>query len=320
MVKTLRITTFLIAAAAVALVIFLAAKGLASDKEIEKFLASPGIAAQLQAGEAGKAAEIGQETPLLRQAKAFALRINPPPPPSVAQPSPRQEIRPKAVVSAKFKLMGTSYYPGDENSSWALIDEVGKGWHWVRQGEKIGYLVVEKIGDGVVLIRDEENTYELAAEREQKPDYVESFSGNIARERTIPAWQGKESAVTEAISTDRTRDIGTENAQPQTEPEITKEQVQENINWLKQIQENPEALGMTAEEANELGDLGEFLKSFETELQTAEPNSPAKPNEPNIVSEPDLPKAEDANEGQDQGPQAPDNPTPRRPGRIERRR
>jgi len=293
---------FLIALAALGLIIFIAAKGIASDKDIEKFLAAPGIAEQLQAGSAGgEASNLEQDTPLIRQAKQLALRINPPPPPQPVRVEPPPDApRPKATITAKFTLVGTSYHTGDEENSWALINEVGKGWHWAKQGEKIGYLVVERIGDGVVLIRDEGSTYELVAERQQKPDYVKSFTGIITSEKTIPAWQGKEGTVTEAVSEDKTSVSSTENTQPvPTEsPKPTKEQVQENINWLKQIQENPESLGMTAEEAKELGDLGDMLKTLETELKTVEPN------EPNVAVEPNSVKIKDVNSSGRSPPQS----------------
>jgi hypothetical protein len=299
MVKTLRITTLLIAIVALALIIFIAAKGIASDKDMEKFLAAPGIAEQLQASSTGnKAPDIERDTLLVRQAKQFALRINPPPPPAPVRVEPPPEAqRPKAAITAKFTLVGTSYHTGDEKNSWALINEVGKGWHWVKQGSKVGYLTIERIGDGIVLIRDGSSTYELVAERQQKPDYVKSFTGEL--DKTTVAWRGTKNTVTEAISQEQEQSpvSSTENAQPvpTEEPKVTKEQVQENINWIKQMQENPESLGMTAEEAKELGGLGDMLKTLETELKTVESNAP-EANEPNAAAEPNSVKIKDANE------------------------
>ena len=333
----------MIAVAALGIIIFIAAKGIASDKGIEEFLAAPGIAEQL-AGSAGKGAVIEQDTPLIRQAKAFSLRINPPPPPAPVvktEPTP-EEIRPQATITAKFTLVGTSYYAGNEKDSWALINEVGKGWHWVKEGEKIGYLVIEKIGMGAVLIRDGSKTYELTAESQQKPDYVTSFTGAV-ESKAIPAWQGKEivQPETEAALTDQNSVSSTENVQPEPnlEHQPTKEEVQDNIDWLKQIQENPEKLGVTPEEANELKDLGEILKSFETQIPEANepnaadksnsPNAVDKPKEPNAVDKPSPTKAPDANEKQTpkinrpvpkrQEPNQPENNSgPREPRRIRR--
>ncbi len=313
MVKTLRITTILVALAVFGIIISIAVKGIASDEAIEKFLTTPGVAEQLQAGSAGlKPSDDSQETPLIRQARAFALRIDPPPPPKPVVPrdkSPRSKPnrRPQTPVSAKFTLIGTSCHTGDEEDSWALINEVGKGWHWVRQGEKAGHLIVEKIGDGVVLIRDGSKTYELAAEREERIDYVKSFTGTVALDKTIPAWQSAERAVTKVESSQQTDVSSTENesVEPQKSLEDAKKELEENAEWIRQLQENPESLGMTDEEAKELEGLGEMLKSLETEIEAIEAIESNEPNaadksgsteaEPNSTENSNAAKTEDAN-------------------------
>jgi hypothetical protein len=267
MIKTLRITSILIAAAALWFIILIAARGVASDKGIEKLLSSPGAAEQLQVTYAGKkTSETDRQTPLIIQAKEFALRLDPPPPPPPpVQSSPSPAVRrPQATVSAKFTLIGTSYHVGDESNSWALIDEVGKGWHWVKLGGVVGHLKIEKIGDGIVLIRDGDSTYELTAERKQKPDYVKSYTGTDPNNRVSGIWQGSGQSANQASST--------ENAQISEGPAVTEEQIKSNIEWLKQLQNNPESLGITAEEAKELGDLGDMLNSLEAELKSSEPN------------------------------------------------
>ena len=293
MVKTLKITTMLVAVLALVFIIFIAAKGIASDKDIEKFLKTPGVAEQLRAGSAGnKPIDTDQDTPLLRQAKALALRINPPPPPAPAPVQLQPEsVRPKVEVSAKFTLVGTSFYPGDVANSWALINEVGKGWHWARQGEKVGHLMVEKIGDGIVLIRDGSETYELTAERKQKPDYVKSYTGPADANKTVAPWRSIEKPAALPESKEQIPVSSTENTQtiPPPEPKVTKEDIQENINWMKQLQEDPESLGMTTEEAKELEGLGEVLNSLETELKNIDLN------EPNTVNGLGSTQIEDAN-------------------------
>lgn len=267
MIKTLRITSILIAATALWFIILIAARGVASDKGIEKLLSTPGAAEQLQATYAGKrTSETDRQTPLVIQAKEFALRINPPPPPPPpVQSSPSPGVRrPQAPVSAKFTLIGTSYHIENESNSWALIDEVGKGWHWVKLGGMVGHLKIERIGDGVVLIRDGDSTYELIAERKQKPDYVKSYTGIDPNNRTSGVWQGSGKSTNQASST--------ENAQISEDPAVTEEQIKSNIEWLKQLQNNPESLGITAEEAKEIGDLGDMLNSLEAGLESSEPN------------------------------------------------
>ena len=177
----MRITGFLAAAITLGLLIFISARSMAANDKVESLLKIPGAAEQFQANLAGKRDTSGEEeTPLLKQAKAFALRINPPPPPAPVIKAPTPDApRPQATITAKFKLIGTSYHIGDANDSWALIDEVGKGLHWVKQGGKVGYLTIEKIGDGGVLINDNGKTYELTADRVKRPDFVKSYTGKL---------------------------------------------------------------------------------------------------------------------------------------------
>ena len=301
MIRILRIISILIAVAALGFIIF-AVAGAASGGKIDELLSTPGVAEQLQTSYAGKkTSEPDRETPLIRQAKDFALRIDPPPPPTPVVPiqSPDEPPRPKVAVSAQFTLVGTSYYAGDDANSWALINEVGKGFHWVRLGETVGHLKIEKIGNGVVLIRDGSNTYELTAERTQKTDYVQSYTGTGLSDSASDVWQGSGKAIPET----QTAVSNTENAQT-PEPTVsmpTESDIKANIEWIKQLKENPESLGMTAEEAKELEGLGDMLKTLETELQQSDMNAVDKP-EPNatVKNEPskDANSTTNANENQ----------------------
>jgi hypothetical protein len=125
MIKKMRITGFLVAALTLGLLIFISARSMGANDKVESLLKIPGAAEQFQANLAGKKDTSGeQETPLIKQAKAFALRINPPPPPApvIKAPLAPDTPRPQATITAKFKLIGTSYHIGDSNDSWALID------------------------------------------------------------------------------------------------------------------------------------------------------------------------------------------------------
>jgi hypothetical protein len=274
MIKTLRITSFLAAITALGFFVFIAARGMAANENVENLLKLPGVAEQFQAGQ--KPASGEAETPLMKQAKAFALRINPPPPPAPPRPAPSAPSapRPQATVSAKFKLIGTSYHFGDEAGSLALIDEVGKGLHWVKQGGKVGHLIIEKIGDGKVLINDNGKTYELLAERQERPDLVKSYSGTIAEDKPIILWDLSEKPAAQAES-DVLSDDTVETFVQEQDPEELRRQTQENIEWLRQLQQDPNSLGMTDEEARELSGLGEILKSLESELEQLDANSAA---------------------------------------------
>jgi hypothetical protein len=278
----MRITSFVAAAIMLGLLIFISARSMAANDKVENLLKIPGAAEQFQANLAGKKDTSGeQETPLIKQAKEFALRINPPPPPApVIKAPPPDAPRPQVAISAKFKLIGTSYHIGDSNDSWALIDEVGKGLHWVKQGGKVGYLIVEKIGDGAVLINDNGKTYELTADRAKKPDLVKSYTGKLDNDKPVivltPLVQPHPPQGPNSVA-------GPNSVQPQPppvvelSPEEQRKQAQENIEWLKKIQQDPNAVGMTPQEANQLGGLGDILKTLEKQAQqgvAADGNSP----------------------------------------------
>jgi hypothetical protein len=49
-----------------------------------------------------------------------------------------------------------------------LIDEPGKGLHWVRQSGKVGHLIIEQVKDGAVLIRDGQRTFEQTVPEKPK--------------------------------------------------------------------------------------------------------------------------------------------------------
>ncbi|MCD4831609.1 MAG: hypothetical protein K8R02_07375 [Anaerohalosphaeraceae bacterium] len=272
MIKTLRITSILVGLAALGFVAFIASQGMQTDESIEEFLSSPGIAEQMKGSSTTKTADSGQDSPLIRQAKAFALRINPPPPPVAKTPrpttprTPKKPPRPKvAAVTANFTLLGTSSHLDDENESWALINEVGKGVRWVKQGQSIGHLMIEGIGSGVVLINDRGNTYELAVKRETKPDYVKSYSGQLPEKSPDRSWQT--GSVREVVSS--VIEPAVPPAAPSAAPPSA-ENVKENIEWLKRLQADPAMAELSGDDANSLGGFGEILKSLEKDLKNIE--------------------------------------------------
>jgi len=107
MIKTLRITSVFVALAAIAFIIFIAVTGLSADEKVEKLLKTPGLAKRLQAGSATPKEQQEQKSALVRQAKAFALRIDPPPVAKVAETRKTKttSIRPKVAVSAQFEVI-----------------------------------------------------------------------------------------------------------------------------------------------------------------------------------------------------------------------
>lgn len=177
MTKALRITSVVVAVAAVLLVATPVIFSPGMDEQTKSWLDSPSVLESVNKAASVEAA--GTISPLVQQAKSFAAYLNPPPPPR-PHPSPSQSsqpaIRPQSPVSSKFSLIATSYYPLRPDMSLALIDEPGEGLRWVRQSSKIGYLIVEEIKDGAVVIRDGARTYEIEPKRTPRRSLIKGES------------------------------------------------------------------------------------------------------------------------------------------------
>lgn len=135
--------------------------------------------------------DLHRESPLVQQAQAFALYLNPAP---ASSSSPHRErvfqvadtpggATPSAIgrqplsPSPKFELHGISYYRADPNRSMALICEPGGNRRWVRQGDLLGHAVVERIDTGCLVCREGERmetvtlaSKETIAQFAQEPD------------------------------------------------------------------------------------------------------------------------------------------------------
>jgi hypothetical protein len=259
MIKTLRITIIITAIIAVFFFVISAAFGLRRDKEKEAFLAKPTATEIFKKNAVRPAGQL--ESPLLKQAQAFALRINPPKPVEAEQTP--VEVR-KAVEAPKFRLLGTSYLAQEPNRSMALIDEPGKGIHWVSPSDKIDYLTVTRVEDGKVAYTDGKKDMEMLAEKPAEIPGIVVISGPM---------------------------IDSQRPEPYRQPQqkmTSQDEVKSNIEFIKQIMaEAKEARGtsqssehgISAEEANELQGLGEFLKQLEEEQKQNEAN--AVQTEPN---------------------------------------
>ena len=276
MIKTLRITIIVTAIVAGLFFILSAMFGLRRDKDKEAFLANPSITATIKKGTV-KRDTSEQDVPLIKQAQGFALRINPPAPPKVEA----HVEATKPVETPKFRLLGTSYYPDDPSRSMALIDEPGKGMHWVVPSDKVGHLVIIQITDGKIGYTDGQKNMEMLIEKPQTSQQINVISVNgeaVTAPATTPTVEsaGETSAAAQAATV--------EPAQPDTA--ATPEQIKENAEFIKQLMKDPNSLGVNPEEANELKGLGEFLKQLEQEQAAAEANQPKA--EPNVPQEPNV--------------------------------
>ena len=187
MIKTLRITGIIVAVLAAFFIVLPAVLGVRSDEQAEQFLNSAGAIEKFNEARGDKAKDSeSQASPLVKQAEAFALYLNPPPESekATAPRNTRAPLRPR-TVSTKFKLIGTSFYASHPEMSLALIDEPGKGLHWVRQSGKVGHLIIEQIKDGLVVVRDDKRTFELTPERTEKRSILKRTPPGTAGSKSI---------------------------------------------------------------------------------------------------------------------------------------
>ena len=171
MIKTLRITSVIAAILAAGFVAFAVVYGFRSDEDIEKFLNSPSIIDQYRRAGGSKGPKDPQNSPLVVQALAFANYINPPPVRVTAkpEPGPQPPVGPTSPPRPdppppppKFNVVATSFCESRPEMSLVLINEPGKGAHWVREGAKIMHLTIERIKEGAILVNGGDKTYPMA--------------------------------------------------------------------------------------------------------------------------------------------------------------
>jgi hypothetical protein len=306
MTKTLRITTITAALLAAGFLVFSAVFGARGDKAVEEFLKSPGAIEKFQRTQVDEGTD--QISPLVKQAQAFALYLNPPPPkqPAISRPSRVQQQPPRpTVTSPKFKLLGTSFYASHPDLSLALIDEVGKGIHWVRRLGRVGHLVIEQIKDGLVVIKDGSRTFEVTmVERSKKVNLVKSSTlDETDAEAALLQAAGQAMAVPPAPDEDEAAgQIGSEESAESMAEDDTA--LDELVRELKAIQaagqaetEDDEAdvaldkfietLRISAKEAERLNNLGRELQNG-----GAEPNIVDDHNNTKIERKPRPPRRE----------------------------
>jgi len=173
MIKTLRITTIVTAILAGLLFVFPVFFGVRADEEAEQFLNSPGVVEKHKQASGDKHnGDDSQSSPLVKQAEAFALYLNPAPEPTRTVPARQQPIvAPKPIRAyAKFSLIGTVVHATKPEESLAFISEPGKGLLWVRPGSKVGHVTVEQIADGLIVCRDEQGSSEQISAQPRQPE------------------------------------------------------------------------------------------------------------------------------------------------------
>jgi hypothetical protein len=169
MINTLRITSVVAVLLAGVFFIFPVVCGVRSNQRVDALIAAPGVREKFENAADSKAKSTeNRASPLVQQAEAFALYLNPP-----KSKAPALRLGPKTAsltrimppTTPKFKVLGTSYCPNNPKMSLVLIDEPGTGLHWVRQSSKVGHLLVEEVKDGLVVVKSGQEKFELAIEK-----------------------------------------------------------------------------------------------------------------------------------------------------------
>ncbi len=280
--------------------VFPAVSGVRSDYKIEQFLNSAGVVEKFNKAKGNKAkGSEGQISPLVKQADAFALYLNPPRKPKIRPGVIRRSAKPAApkpkTVSAKFKLVGTCYYALRPDMSLALIDEPGKGLRWVKQSSEVGHLIIEQIKDSLVVVRDGKKTFELVPERPPKRSLLKGTAGNSpagpgpraqASVKAPPIIDEEKTALMEKLVSEL-KTMQTDTESDKTDSERSGEEAALMEKFISQFK----AMRISGEEAKRLGHLGRKLKDVGTDTNhpslppagrdkkdanSPEPNSPKK--------------------------------------------
>jgi hypothetical protein len=289
MAKTLRITSIIAAAVAVAIFVFPAVFGGRIDPEVKKFLDAPGIVEKFKEARGAQNAEAqNQVPPLVTQAQAFALYLNPPPPPEPTPPSAdviqAEAPRPK-MVTPKFKLIGTSFYALHPEMSLALIDEPGKGLRWVRQASQIEHLVIDKVEDGKIVVRDGQRTEELVAERPPVISLIKSKTPVADEEPQPPvetavasetAETAEDSAEAQAEMQRLLDEIAAMEKEAESDKADSNESDKEAAAATKKLLSKLQSMSVSKEEANNLENLGQQLKEDRKEPNRTPSGPPAR--------------------------------------------
>jgi hypothetical protein len=130
-------------------------------------------------------------TPLVEQAEAFALRLNPPKPP-VRMETPVPVVTAPPVPrppspTPQFKLLAISHYRSHPEMSLAMIWDAGKGGIWVRKGDHLGHFVVERIEKDAIYYRDGDQLHQMAITIGEPAQLARLKSEGAASSRNVAA-------------------------------------------------------------------------------------------------------------------------------------
>jgi hypothetical protein len=251
MIRILRITGVFAVISAVcvfAFVVFHLVVGVQGDENIRKLLDTPDVRGRFENTAHNKAkGNDDRVSPLVQQAEAFALFLNPPKEKYIKNPikggTGIKSVLP--AVTPKFTVVATSFCQENPEKSLVLIDEPGKGRHWVKQSGKVGYLVIEQIKDGVIVVKNDQETFELTVSQKTGMNILQDLFPNSVNKNVKTA-----SKSTSYTSNRAAANLNKFN-QANIRSDEDEEKLIELVDMLKDIQKNLET------DANETGEVEE---------------------------------------------------------------
>jgi hypothetical protein len=291
MIKTLRITSVVAAILAGVFIVFPVIYGVRSDGRIDEFLKLPSAKEKFEsaADTKTKTAE-SRESPLVTQAEAFASYLNPIKPAArkVSKGAKTPNISSKVNVTPKFPVYATIVYPENPNLSQALIDEPGRGRHWVRQSSMVGHLLIEQVQDGLVVVKSGEETYNVevsdkaetvspgkpspaapikSGTSSTKPTST-AFSraaANVRRTRSVPQRTQRSSSDEERMDelVNKLKDLQQNSASDKTDSKLDPEEQEERNARIQELISKFKSTRVSDEESEKLDDMGEELKGIQ---------------------------------------------------------
>lgn len=286
LLKLLKTGSYISVALAVVVVGFVGLRGFKRDEGAANLLSSAGAFERYkEKADHFKKAGGDQDSPLVKQAKAFALRINPPEPvqqverPRV-QRGDNQPPRPasRQPLYTKFSLIGTCVNDANPEKSLALIDIPGKGKEWVFQGGEVNRVVIEEISQGKIVYRDGAAKNELFVPAKEGKSLLKVANNTT---QTMPSSAQITDAIKERLSRQRPKPSTAVIHPPRTESQAEPAEVFKNaLALLKNAEKmQKEKMGIPDSEVNKLSETGKILEEMiANEKDSADSKEPADKN------------------------------------------
>ncbi len=252
--------------------VFRIVRGIRGDENVKEFLKSPNVIEKFKTAEGSRTKSfVGQTSPLVKQAQTFALYLNPPASkPRIPQPGPGSTIGAQTNVTPKFKVIGISYFEKLPEMSMALIDEPGKGIHWVKQSASVGHLYIEQVQNDLVIVKSGTETFNLMLEREKPESKTPVTSSPSAAKKTgIPVG----SPVNKAQSSVRNRSLIKRMPQkplPTKQPEERTEELEKLYEDLKELKDKSDINDTELSEEERAKQIEKIISSFKASYVSQE--------------------------------------------------